>query len=86
MRTAAGDQRGGIVQIIVNGDSRTIATDAERAREVGVPARAALEGLGFDLQWVAVAVNGEAVPKSRLAETMLREGDEVEVLSPMAGG
>lgn len=35
---------------------------------------------------VAVAVNGEVVPRSRWETTGLRPGDGVEVLVPTAGG
>ena len=34
----------------------------------------------------AVAVNYEFVPKTRHAEEVLREGDEVEVIAPVTGG
>ncbi|MCW2682554.1 MAG: thiamine biosynthesis protein ThiS, partial [Blastococcus sp.] len=35
---------------------------------------------------VAVAVNGEVVPRSRWETTGLNPGDAVEVLAPTAGG
>jgi sulfur carrier protein len=35
---------------------------------------------------VAVAVNGEVVPRSRWETTGLTPGDAVEVLAPTAGG
>ena len=35
---------------------------------------------------VAVALNGEVVPRSRWASTDLAAGDSVEVLAPTAGG
>jgi len=34
----------------------------------------------------AVAVNYEFVPKTRHAEEVLREGDEMEVIAPVTGG
>ncbi|OYY12258.1 MAG: thiamine biosynthesis protein ThiS [Polynucleobacter sp. 35-46-11] len=34
----------------------------------------------------AVAINYEFVPKTRHAEEVLREGDEMEVISPVTGG
>ena len=42
----------------------------------------------FDLrrQRVAVAINGEVVPKSRFAEASIREGDKVEVIHAVGGG
>jgi sulfur carrier protein len=34
----------------------------------------------------AVAINYEFVPKTRHAETILCEGDEMEVIAPVTGG
>ncbi len=34
----------------------------------------------------AVAVNYEFVPKTKHAEEVLREGDEMEVIAPVTGG
>ncbi|MCF7520848.1 sulfur carrier protein ThiS [Neisseria sp. ZJ106] len=34
----------------------------------------------------AVAVNTRFVPKSRYAETLLQEGDQVEIVRPVVGG
>ncbi len=35
---------------------------------------------------VAVALNEEFVPRSRHAETMLSDGDRIEIVAPMQGG
>ena len=35
---------------------------------------------------VAVAVNGEVVPRPEWEATVLRDGDAVDVVRPMAGG
>ena len=34
----------------------------------------------------AVAINYEVVPKTRHAEEVLQEGDEMEVIAPVTGG
>ncbi|MCK5896497.1 MAG: sulfur carrier protein ThiS [Cocleimonas sp.] len=34
----------------------------------------------------AIAINGEFVPRSCYADTLLQTGDEVELLSPIVGG
>jgi sulfur carrier protein len=48
---------------------------------------AALKTHGYtDQQHCAVALNKTFVPKSRYAETLLQEGDSIEVLAPMQGG
>ena len=35
---------------------------------------------------VAVAINATVVPKSRFAETLIRDGDKVEVIQAVGGG
>jgi sulfur carrier protein len=42
----------------------------------------------FDLERgrVAVAINGEVVPRSRFAETQIQPGDGVEVIHAVGGG
>jgi sulfur carrier protein len=37
-------------------------------------------------RWVAVALNGDVVPRGGWAATFLRDGDSVEILVPVAGG
>jgi sulfur carrier protein len=34
----------------------------------------------------AVALNGEFVPRSRYADTLLAEGDELDIVAPVGGG
>ena len=40
----------------------------------------------FNVRTVAVEVNEEIVPKNKFAETILKEGDVVEIISFMGGG
>lgn len=66
------------MELTVNGAGRTVpgdATVADLVREV-TPQR----------RGVAVAVNGEVVPRSGWPATVLRDGDRVEVLSAAQGG
>ena len=58
------------------------------AREVADDARVldALDALGLPQVGVAVAVNGEVVPKVRWAEAALADGARVEVLTAVQGG
>ncbi|GIT90799.1 thiamine biosynthesis protein ThiS [Jannaschia pagri] len=46
----------------------------------------AIEEFGFAGATVATAVNGAFVPAAARAETMLSDGDQVEILAPMQGG
>jgi sulfur carrier protein len=67
------------MNIRLNGDEKTVdaATVAELLRGMGVAEAA---------RGVAVAVNGEVVPRSRWQEAGLKAGDDVEVVRPFAGG
>jgi sulfur carrier protein len=66
------------VQLTVNGVATELAEDTTVARLV--------EDLAHDRRRVAVARNGEVVPRSAWAGTQLQDGDAVEVLSAVAGG
>jgi sulfur carrier protein len=57
------------------------------ALEVGAPTlQKLLEELGYEEQTVATALNREFVRGKDRAETLLREGDAVEIVSPRQGG
>jgi sulfur carrier protein len=57
------------------------------AQDVEAPTLALLLAeLGYDDQLVATAVNQEFVRAKDRAETPLREGDAVEIVSPRQGG
>lgn len=45
-----------------------------------------VDGLGRGRSGMAVAVNGEVVPRSRWPATKLSDGDQVEVLNAVQGG
>ncbi len=45
-----------------------------------------LKDAGYDLTRIAVEKNGEIVPKAEYAETILKEGDRLEVVSFVGGG
>lgn len=47
---------------------------------------ALIDERGLDPASVATAVNGDFVPRPMRAQTVLAEGDRIEVLSPMQGG
>jgi len=66
------------VVIWINGVAREVADDA-RVLD-------ALDALGLPQVGVAVAVNGEVVPKVRWAEAALADGARVEVLTAVQGG
>ena len=41
---------------------------------------------GYDLKRVAVELNGDILPKSQYADTLLKDGDSVEIVSFVGGG
>ena len=66
------------MKIILNGDAHEVPPAASLAR--------ALDELGFGGAVVATALNGEFVASSARTDTVLSEGDRIEVLAPMQGG
>jgi sulfur carrier protein len=57
------------------------------AREISSMSVAALLGeLDYEGTHFAVAVNYDVLPKSRWAETQLKAGDEIEIITPRQGG
>lgn len=63
---------------MVNGSGRTLPDDTSVADLVGM--------LTAQPRGVAVAVNGEVVPKGHWPVAVLRDGDRVEVLVASQGG
>jgi sulfur carrier protein len=64
--------------ITVNGESRR-ASEGQTVRDLVVE-------LGLGDRAVAVEVNRELVPRQQHERTVLREGDEVEVVTLVGGG
>lgn len=46
----------------------------------------ALVAWGYGNDKVAVAINGEFVPRAQYPHQQLRDGDQVDVVSPVGGG
>ena len=66
------------MKIIVNGESK------EFENEINI--KTLMEALGYEKGVGAVAVNMTFVASDKYEETMLQEGDEVEILAPVCGG
>lgn len=64
--------------IQLNGESRAIDADSSVAKLLDV--------LGLSPARVAVELNLELVPRARHAETVLHEGDRLEVVTLVGGG
>ena len=65
------------MRVIVNGEVREVA-----ATRVDV----LLGELDYEGTHFAVALNYDVVPKSQWAETHLKTGDEIEIITPRQGG
>jgi sulfur carrier protein len=52
----------------------------------GVSVEALLDHLKVKREYTAVALNREITPKTRYADTHLKDGDRVEIVRPMGGG
>lgn len=66
------------MQVSINGESRTY--DKE------ISLLALLEQSGLAGKRVAVEINKSIIPKSRHADTFLKEGDKVEIIHAIGGG
>ncbi len=65
------------MQVIVNGEQREIAAQTVDAL---------LNELDYEGTHVAIAVNFDVLPKDRWAETSMKAGDEIEIITPRQGG
>ena len=67
-----------MIAFTLNGESRQINTPIDVAR--------LLEDLGYTGKRVAVEKNGEIVPKSRHAATLIEPGSRIEIVVAVGGG
>jgi sulfur carrier protein len=79
MRTARPQTLAITMKINVNG--ATTALGEASASVASLVERMALTG-----KRIAVELNGQIVPKSRYADTMLAEGDRIEIVGAVGGG
>ncbi|WP_041863157.1 sulfur carrier protein ThiS [Bordetella petrii] len=66
------------MHITLNGDAREF--------PLGTTVTELLQTLGYEGKRVAVERNGEIVPKSQHGSTVLRDGDQVEIVVAVGGG
>lgn len=67
------------LQVTVNGETRALPA-------MSVQDLLRREGLDPQRPGLAVAVNGQVVPRRSWAETRLQGGDAVEIVKPFSGG
>ena len=64
--------------IIINGEPKTI--------ETPINITDLLEILNISVKLVAVAINGEIIPKTFFSTKLVLENDKVEIVNPVGGG
>jgi sulfur carrier protein len=65
------------MRVIVNGEQREI---------FSASVDALLGELEYEGTHFAIALNFDVLPKSRWAETPIKSGDEIEIITPRQGG
>ncbi|MBN8984546.1 MAG: sulfur carrier protein ThiS [Rhizobiales bacterium] len=65
------------MRVTINGEARDIAATRIDAL---------LNELEYEGSHFAIALNFDVLPKSRWAETHLKAGDEIEIITPRQGG
>jgi sulfur carrier protein len=65
------------MRVIINGEAREISA----TRVDALLGELEYEGTHF-----AIALNYDVLPKSRWAETAIKTGDEIEIITPRQGG
>ena len=65
------------MRVTVNGESRDVSS---------VSVDALLGELDYEGTHFAIALNYDVVPRSRWADTFLKNGDEIEIITPRQGG
>ncbi|MEO1494967.1 MAG: sulfur carrier protein ThiS [Pseudomonadota bacterium] len=63
-----------------------ITLNGEATEIIATTLDAAVDELGYTGKIVATAVNGDFVAREARGETMLVEGDRLEVVAPLQGG
>ncbi|MGE0059409.1 MAG: sulfur carrier protein ThiS [Dehalococcoidia bacterium] len=67
-----------VMQIVLNGDDHTLPSEMTLAQLV--------EHLGIDRRLVALAHNGEVVPRDTYEQVTVHDGDAVEIVRMVGGG
>lgn len=67
-----------MISISLNNENKQLAADTRLSQ--------ALEQWGLANSKIAVAINGEFVPRSSYGERILQAGDLVDIVKPVGGG
>ncbi|MES2014161.1 MAG: sulfur carrier protein ThiS [Pseudomonadota bacterium] len=67
------------MQLIINGKPRSFDADSFSVAQL-------VTNLSLEGKRLAIECNGEIVPRSQFAETILAEGDKLEIVGAVGGG
>ncbi len=70
------------MQIIINGQPKTMSN----TNEIPINLLDIIKQEGMDTMKVAVAQNGQFIPKNSYETKTVQDGDSIEIVSPMQGG
>ena len=63
-----------------------VKVNGEELAAVGMTVAEYLASTQYDAKRIVVEVNGDIVPKAKYSETVLQDGDRVEIVSFVGGG
>ena len=72
------------MQLTVNGKPRDVDTSAHEGG--AMPLLAMLDAFEVNPKLVAVAINGDVIPKTEFAKARVRDGDAIEIVRMVGGG
>lgn len=80
-----------MIQLIVNGQPQLVpsphsGTDSGTTNDARLNIRQLLEHMGLQGKRIAVERNGEIVPRSQFDQSMLVNGDKLEIVVAVGGG
>ena len=67
------------MKLSVNGEQKDWPEDVNNLIDI-------LKQLGYEGRSIAIAVNQEFVPKKDYPNTVIQEGDDLEIVTPIQGG
>lgn len=75
-----------MIELCINGESRAFPPPSKASPDTSLTLAGLVEQLGYTGKRIAVEKNGEIVPKSQHATTVLVTGDRLEIVVAVGGG
>ena len=67
-----------MIQVSINGEPKQLKTD--------ITIKEMLKALDYQNEWLGVAINTTFISKTAHDQTIIKEGDHIDILSPIQGG